>query len=189
MNQQLGEKQPLLTRIVDMFLRGDVAILLTIVSILMGVAALMLTAREEEPQIVVPMADVFISAPGMSAEEVERKITTRLEKLLYQIDGVEYVYSMSRPGSSVVTVRFFVGEDRERSLIRLYNKIHSHQDDIPPGVEALGSQAGRGRRRGDRQSNALVRAARAIRRPCPAPAGRAVGKTSCRRYPTRTASG
>ncbi|MBN1395013.1 MAG: efflux RND transporter permease subunit [Pirellulales bacterium] len=136
MTDQLPEKQPLLTRIVDVFLRGDVAILLTIVSIIMGIAALMLTAREEEPQIVVPMADVFVSTPGMSAVEVERKVTTRLEKLLYQIDGVEYVYSMSRPGQSIVTVRFYVGENRERSLVRLYNKIHSSVDQIPPGVEA-----------------------------------------------------
>ena len=136
MNEQLPEKQPLLTRIVDVFLRGDVAILLTVVSIAMGITALLLTAREEEPQIVVPMADVFVSAPGLSAEEVERKITTRLEKLLNQIDGVEYVYSMSKPGRSIVTVRFFVGQDRERSLVKLYNKIHSNIDQIPPGVES-----------------------------------------------------
>ena len=132
---QEPQKMPLLTRIVDMFLRGDVAIMLVAVSLVLGAAALILTPREEEPQIVVPMADIFLSAPGLSAEEVERQITTRLEKLLYQIDGVEYVYSMSEPGQSVVTVRFYVGEDREDSLVKLYNKIQSHVDQIPQTVQ------------------------------------------------------
>ncbi|GAG01541.1 unnamed protein product, partial [marine sediment metagenome] len=103
-------KTPLMTRLVEVFLRGDVAILLVVASLALGLVALLLTPREEEPQIVVPMADVFVSAPGLSARAVEQKITTRLEKLLYQIDGVEYVYSMSRPGRCIVTVRFYVGE-------------------------------------------------------------------------------
>jgi multidrug efflux pump subunit AcrB len=105
-----------------------------VISIIVGLAALWLTPREEEPQIVVPLADVFVSAPGLSAEEVENTVTTRLEKLLYQIDGVEYVYSMSRPGQAIVTVRFYVGENREGSLVKLYNKIFSHTDQQPPGV-------------------------------------------------------
>ncbi|MBI1312559.1 AcrB/AcrD/AcrF family protein [bacterium] len=130
------EQTPLLTRIVEVFLRGDIAILLTIVSILVGAVSLWLTPREEEPQIVVPMADVLVSAPGFSAEEVEQQVTSRLEKLLYQIDGVEYVYSMSRPGQSVVTVRFYVGEDREDSLVKLYNKVESNADQIPPGTQS-----------------------------------------------------
>ena len=123
-----------LTRIVEVFLRGDVASLFVVISLLLGVAALWLTPREEEPQIVVPMADVFVGAPGLSAAEIERQVTHRLEKLLYQIDGVEYVYSMSQPGRSIVTVRFFVSEDREDSLVKLYNKINSNTDIIPPGV-------------------------------------------------------
>ena len=98
-----------------MFLRGDIAILFTVLSLGIGAAALILTPREEEPQIVVPMADVMIEAPGLAAEEVERQITQPLEKLLYQIDGIEYVYSMSQNGHAVVTARFFVGEDREDS--------------------------------------------------------------------------
>jgi multidrug efflux pump subunit AcrB len=133
---QLDERTPFLTRMVELFLRGDVAILVTLVSLALGLAALWLTPREEEPQIVVPLADVMISAPGLSAEDVERKVTTRVEKLLYQIDGVEYVYSMSRAGQSVVTVRFFVGQDREDSLVKLYNKIQSNVDQIPPAVSA-----------------------------------------------------
>lgn len=127
---------PLMTRIVEVFLRGDVAILLIVVSLMLGAAALVLTPREEEPQIVVPMADVFASAPGLSAEEVERQVTDRLEKLLYQIDGVEFVYSMSQPGQCVVTVRFYVGEDREDSLVKIYNKINSSVDQIPPVVKS-----------------------------------------------------
>ncbi len=130
------DSSPALTRIVEVFLRGDVVIMLIVVSLLLGVAALLLTPREEEPQIVVPMADVMISAPGLSASEVERTVTDRVEKLLYQIDGVEYVYSMSRPGSCIVTVRFYVGEDREDSLVKLYNKINSSTDSIPPSVAA-----------------------------------------------------
>ncbi len=130
------DSSPLLTRIVEVFLRGDVAIMLIVLSLLLGAAALVLTPREEEPQIVVPMADVMISAPGLSAAEVERQVTDRIEKLLYQIDGVEYVYSMSRPGASIVTVRFYVGEDREDSLVKLYNKIDSSTDTIPPSVSA-----------------------------------------------------
>ncbi|MFH1300738.1 MAG: efflux RND transporter permease subunit [Planctomycetota bacterium] len=128
------ESSGFLTRVVEVFLRGDVAILLVVVSLLLGIVALWLTPREEEPQIVVPMADVFVSAPGLSAAEVETQVTDRLEKLLYQIDGVEYVYSMSQPGQCIVTVRFYVGEDREDSLVKLYNKINSSTDQIPPGV-------------------------------------------------------
>ncbi len=125
---------PFLTRLVEVFLRGDVAILFVVVSLMLGAASLILTPREEEPQIVVPLADVFVEAPGLSAEEVERQVTRHLEKLLYQIDGVEYVYSMSRPGQCIVTVRFYVSEDREDSLVKLYNKIHSNADKIPPTV-------------------------------------------------------
>ncbi|QDV24520.1 efflux RND transporter permease subunit [Aureliella helgolandensis] len=127
---------PLMTRIVEVFLRGDIAVLLIFISLMLGAAALVLTPREEEPQIVVPMADLFASAPGLSAEEVERQVTDRLEKLLYQIDGVEFVYSTSQPGQCVVTVRFYVGEDREDSLVKIYNKINSSVDQIPPVVES-----------------------------------------------------
>ena len=121
-------------RIVRKFLYSNLSLLLLLLSLVIGVAALMITPREEEPQIVVPMADVLVNFPGRSAQEVEQLISTRLEKLLYQIDGVEYVYSMSRPGQSIVTVRFYVGQDRERSLIKLYNKIQQNIDIVPAGV-------------------------------------------------------
>ena len=72
--------------------------------------------------------------PGATAEEVEQQVSSKLERLLYQIDGVEYVYSMSRPGEAVVTVRFYVGENREASLVKLHNKIMMNTDVVPPGV-------------------------------------------------------
>ena len=123
-----------LTGVVDGFLRGNLPVLIILMSVVAGVLALKMTPREEEPQIVVPLADVIISYPGGSAQEVERLVSSRLERLLYQIDGVEYVYSMSRPQMAVVTVRFFVGEDREDSLIKLYNKIQQNMDRVTPGI-------------------------------------------------------
>ncbi|HMO02985.1 MAG TPA: efflux RND transporter permease subunit [Kiritimatiellia bacterium] len=120
--------------LIDAFLRGNLTILLIIVSLAAGAAALLLTPREEEPQIVVPVADVLISAPGLSAGEMERLVSSRLERMLFEIDGVEYVYSMSRPGQAVVTVRFFVGQSREESLIKLYNKIFQNIDKTTPGI-------------------------------------------------------
>ncbi len=120
--------------IVKAFLQGNMAILLIVMSLLVGAGALWLTPREEEPQIVVPVADVMIRFPGSSAAETEQLVSARLEKLLYQIDGVEYVYSASRPGLAIVTVRFFVGENREESLIKLYNKLFSNIDQVTPGI-------------------------------------------------------
>lgn len=125
-----------LQRIVELFIRSNLTILIVILSLIAGVIALWVTPREEEPQIVVPLADVYVSAPGLNAEEVERLVATRLERLLFQIDGVEYVYSMSRPGAAVVTVRFYVGENREASLVKIYNKIHSNVDSVPESVRA-----------------------------------------------------
>ncbi|UCF93479.1 MAG: efflux RND transporter permease subunit [Desulfobacterales bacterium] len=113
---------------------GPLPLLLMLGALVGGIVALTITPREEEPQIIVPLADVLVSAPGLSAEQVERQIATPLEKLLYQIDGVEHVYSMSRPEHCVVTVRFFVGEDREDSLVKIYNKIFSQTDHIPAAV-------------------------------------------------------
>jgi multidrug efflux pump subunit AcrB len=130
----MDEKLSFMGRVVDGFLRGNLAVLLMIISLVAGGVALVATPREEEPQIVVPLADVMVSYPGGSAEEVERLVSSRLERMLYQIDGVEYVYSMSRPGLAVVTVRFFVGQDREASLIKLYNKIFQNIDRTTPGI-------------------------------------------------------
>jgi len=123
-----------LSRLIYKTMSSPLPPLLLLVALLGGMIALAITPREEEPQIVVPLADVLVAAPGLSAEQVERQIATPLEKLLYQIDGVEYVYSMSRSGQCAVTVRFYVGEDREDSLVKIYNKIHSNTDLIPDSV-------------------------------------------------------
>ena len=124
----------LTTGVVNKFLRSNLSIVLILLSLGAGATALYLTPREEEPQIVVPLADVLVAFPGHSAREVEKLVATPLEKLLFQIDGVEHVYSMSRTGQAIVTVRFYVGQDRERSLIKLYNRIEQNTDVVPPGV-------------------------------------------------------
>jgi multidrug efflux pump subunit AcrB len=120
--------------IVRVFLNSNLSLVLILLAVVLGAGALWFTPREEDPQIVVPLADVFVRAPGLSAGEVEQLVATPLEKLLYQIDGVEYVYSMSRPDEAVITVRFYVGEDRERSLVKLFKKIDESLDLVPPGV-------------------------------------------------------
>ena len=120
--------------IVEAFLKGNLSVILILISLMAGIGALWITPREEDPQIVIPVADVLIRMPGASAAEVERQVSSRLEKLLYQIDGVKHVYSMSFPSMAIVTVRFHVGEDRERSWVKLYNKIRSNIDQVPPGV-------------------------------------------------------
>jgi multidrug efflux pump subunit AcrB len=120
--------------IVKKFLYSNLSLILILLATLVGVAALMITPREEDPQIVVPMADVYVNFPGHSATEVEQLVSTPMEKILYQIDGVEYVYSMSHQGQAIITVRYYVGEDRERSLVKLYKKIDENLDVVPPGV-------------------------------------------------------
>lgn len=121
-------------RIVKAFLHSNLSLILLVVAVAAGTTALLVTPREEDPQIVVPLADVLVQFPGRSAGEVEQLVATPLERILYQIDGVEYVYSMSRRDEAVITVRFFVGEDRERSLVKLFKKIDEHIDIVPPGV-------------------------------------------------------
>ena len=128
------KKHSLPTRIVDKFLEGNLSVILILLAVIAGAAALLLTPREEEPQIEVPLADVYVHMPGASAEEVENLVATPLEKLLWQVDGVEYVYSMSQADMAVVTVRFYVGEDRLDSLVKLHNQIATHTDIVPAGV-------------------------------------------------------
>ncbi|MFO0829417.1 MAG: efflux RND transporter permease subunit [Phycisphaerales bacterium] len=120
--------------IVRAFLHSNLSLILLVISVALGATALLVTPREEDPQIVVPLADIFVSAPGLPAREVEQLVTTPLERVLYQIDGVEYVYSMSRADAAIVTVRFYVGEDRERSLVRLFKKIEESKDLVPAAV-------------------------------------------------------
>jgi multidrug efflux pump subunit AcrB len=117
--------------IVKAFLQGNMAILLIIISLIVGAGALWLTPREEEPQIVVPVADVLVRYPGGTAAEVEQRVASRLEKLLYQIDGVEYVYSASRPGMAIVTVRFTVLDDEKKN--ELLAALHQCANHLYPG--------------------------------------------------------
>ncbi|MCK5541583.1 MAG: efflux RND transporter permease subunit [Desulfobacterales bacterium] len=124
----------IVSSIVKYFLTSNFSIMLALISLCLGVAAILATPKEEEPQIVVPMADVYVSAPGAMPEEIEKLVTTSLEQILWEIDGVEYVYSMSMRGRAVITVRFFVGEDRENSLVKLHNKIQMNIDRVPPIV-------------------------------------------------------
>lgn len=121
-------------RIVRAFLESHLSIVLILLALVAGGVALLATPREEEPQIVVPNADIFLSYPGHSAEEVEKLVSSPIERYVYQIDGVEYVYSRSMPGHSIVTVRFYVGQDRERSLVKLNKWLDQNADKIPAGV-------------------------------------------------------
>ncbi|MGE5325398.1 MAG: efflux RND transporter permease subunit, partial [Deltaproteobacteria bacterium] len=121
-------------RIARYFINSKLTPLIMLFSILLGLFAVYMTPREEDPQIVVPMMDVFVAMPGASSKEVEKRVSTPMEKLIWEIPGVEYVYSISRPGGSMAIVRFKVGEDMEQSMTKLYDKLYSHFDLIPPGA-------------------------------------------------------
>ena len=108
--------------------------LLICAALLTGAFAVWKLPREEEPQIVVPMIDVFVQMPGASAHEVEERVTRPMEKLLWEIPGVEYIYSTSSPGMSLAIVRFYVGQDEEKSIVRLNQKLLANFDLIPPGA-------------------------------------------------------
>jgi len=121
-------------RVAQAFIDSKLTPLLIVSSILLGVGAVILLPREEEPQIKVPMIDVMVSMPGSNAKEIEERVTRPMEKLLWEIPGVEYLYSTSREGESLVIVRFKVGEEIERSLVKLNQKLQSNFDRIPHGV-------------------------------------------------------
>jgi multidrug efflux pump subunit AcrB len=121
-------------RIAKAFIQSKLTPLIVISALVLGAFAVIVTPREEEPQILVPMVDVFVTYPGASAKEVEERVTKPMEKLLWEIKGVEYIYSIARPGMNLTIVRFYVGEDMEDSLVKLYNKLMSNYDKIPPGV-------------------------------------------------------
>src|SRR5678815_1766403 len=121
-------------RVASAFIDSKLTPLIIITSALLGAAAIFMLPREEEPQIKVPMIDVLVSMPGFSAKEVEERATRPMEKLLWEIPGVEYIYSTSRPGEGLAIVRFKVGEDVERSLVKLNQKLQSNFDRIPRGV-------------------------------------------------------
>ena len=103
-------------------------------ALLIGAFAVWKLPREEEPQIIVPMIDVMVQMPGASAHEVEERVTKPMEKLLWEIPGVEYIYSTSSPGMALAIVRFYVGQDEEKSIVRLNQKLYANFDLIPPGA-------------------------------------------------------
>ena len=131
-NQHLG----IAGRIAAAFIDSKLTPLVVIASVLLGAAAIVLLPREEEPQIKVPMVDVMVSMPGSTAKEIEERATRPMEKLLWELPGVEYIYSTSRDSESLVIVRFKVGEDPDVSLVRLTEKLRSNYDRIPMGVSA-----------------------------------------------------
>lgn len=121
-------------RLAAAFIDSKITILLMILFMVVGVYASFLIPREEEPQIDVPLADIFIAYPGASPLEVESRLIKPVEKIVSNIPGIEYVYSKSMQGQGMVTARFFVGEDIERSYVKLYNELMKHMDQFPPGV-------------------------------------------------------
>jgi len=116
------------------FIDSKLTPLVIVAALLLGAFAILRTPREEEPQIVVPMLDVFVQMPGASSREVAQRVSLPMEKLLREVPGVEYIYSISHPGLSMVIVRFYVGTKEEDALIQTYNKLYSNFDRIPPGV-------------------------------------------------------
>ncbi|NCA91165.1 MAG: efflux RND transporter permease subunit, partial [Gammaproteobacteria bacterium] len=124
----------LIARILTFFVDSPLTPLIAGAAILLGALAVYLLPREEEPQIVVPMVDVFVAMPGASAEEVAQRVTRPLEKLTRELPGVEYVYSTSSPGQALVIVRFLVGWDEEEAIVQLYQKLYANLDRIPPGA-------------------------------------------------------
>jgi len=116
------------------FLESEITPLLAITGLLMGAFAVAVTPREEEPQIDVTFANVFVPFPGASAREVELAVSTPAEQILSEISGVEHIWSASQPGMAVLTVQFEVGEPRTEALVRLYNAFYSNTDWQPPGL-------------------------------------------------------
>ena len=121
-------------RVAQSFIDSKLTLLIVIASLLLGVFAVVMLPREEEPQIKVPMVDVLVSMPGFHAKEVEERAARPMEKLLWEIPGVEYIYSTSSEGQSMVIVRFKVGENMESSLVKLNQKLQQNFDRIPHGV-------------------------------------------------------
>ncbi len=118
-------------RIARLFTDSKLTPLVIIAGLLLGIASLIALPRQDNPQIIVPMIDVFVRMPGASAKEVEQRVTDPMEKLIWEIPGIEYVYSMSSPGLSMVTARFYVGENEEQAIVRLQSKLMANYDKIP----------------------------------------------------------
>ena len=123
-------------KVAHAFIDSKLTPLVIVAALLLGAFAIFETPREEEPQIVVPMLDVFVQMPGASSQEVAQRVSLPMEKLLREVPGVEYIYSISHPGMSMLIVRFYVGTKEEDAIIQTYNKLYSNLDRIPPGVSS-----------------------------------------------------
>ena len=121
-------------KIANAFIDSKLTILLMIALMVIGVYSSFLIPREEEPQIIIPMADVMVAYPGASPKEVENRVVKPIEKIISDIKGVEHVHSMAMNGQAMIIVQFYVGEDIERSYVKLYNEINKHMDIMPDGV-------------------------------------------------------
>jgi len=133
-NKNKQMKEGLAGKIAKGFISSKLTVLLMIVFKVVGVYSSFLIPREEEPQIDVPMADIFVGYPGASPTEVESRVTKPLEKIISNIKGVEYVYSTSMKEQGMVIVQFYVGEDMERSYVKLYNELMKNMDQMPSNI-------------------------------------------------------
>ena len=127
-------KMGLAGRMAGAWINSKLTPLFIVASLLVGTFSVVMLPREEEPQIIVPMIDIFVGFPGGTAREVEERVTKPMEKLLWEIPGVEYIYSTSSPGMAMAIVRFKVGEDEEKSIVKLNQKMYANFDLIPPGA-------------------------------------------------------
>jgi multidrug efflux pump subunit AcrB len=121
-------------KIANFFINSKLTILLMVALMVIGIYSSFLIPREEEPQINVPMADVMIGYPGATPAEVESRVIKPLEKVLSNIKGVEHLHSMAMNGQAMIIVQFFVGEDIERSYVKLYDELAKHEHVFPQGV-------------------------------------------------------
>jgi len=134
MNQSTDKQHGFAGRLASIFVESRLTPILIIASLLLGVVAVIMLPREEEPQIKVPMIDVMVAMPGATPKEVEDRVAIPMEKLLYEIPGIEYIYTTSMPGQCLLVARFYVGEKMEDAIVRLNQKLATNFDRIPQGV-------------------------------------------------------
>ncbi|MBI4582824.1 MAG: efflux RND transporter permease subunit [Planctomycetes bacterium] len=132
--QRHGHSMAWATKIVEMFIDSKLTPLILLFAVLVGAFSVIQLPREEEPQIIVPMIDIFVRMEGASPREIEQRVTKPMEKFLWEIPGVEYIYSTSSPGMSLAVVRFQVGYDEEAAIVKVNQKMAMHFDLIPAGV-------------------------------------------------------
>ncbi len=134
MNHSPSTQHGFAGRLASIFVESRLTIILLIASLLLGIVAVTMLPREEEPQIKVPMIDVMVAMPGATPKEVEERVSIPMEKLLYELPGVEYIYTTSMPGQCLLVARFYVGEKMEDAIVRLNQKLATNFDRIPYGV-------------------------------------------------------